>query len=246
MTMDVNQPIDRRTLLLAGLGSAAAFAAGCASSARRTHTALLPSPVWPHQRTPTAVDAPVAAAPAQAESIRRVSIIPRTNWTSQPTKTWDTNPMAGISRVTVHHDGMDPVPLASAAQAADRLELIRKVHVETNGWADIGYHFAIDPAGRIWAARPLDRQGAHVRDQNEHNMGILVLGNFEQQTPTPRALAALDGLIIEAATANRIPLASVKTHREWNPTACPGASLQQHMNWTRAGHGRVAQALARA
>lgn len=154
--------------------------------------------------------------------------------------------MGQIANVTVHHDGMDPVQLRSPSEVADRLELIRHVHVENNGWADIGYHFAVDPLGNVWAARPLDRQGAHVKDHNEHNLGILVLGNFEVQNPTPQALASLDSLIAEAALANRVPLQRVRTHREWNPTACPGQSLQRHMNWTRSGGGRVAQVLVRA
>lgn len=154
--------------------------------------------------------------------------------------------MAGIDRITVHHDGMEPVPITSAAQAADRLETIRRAHVDSRGWADIGYHFAIDPQGRIWAARPLDRQGAHVRDQNEHNMGILVLGNFDRQSPTPQALNALDSLIVEAAQANRVSLQRIRTHQEWNATACPGASLQAHMMWSRSARGRVSRSLNRA
>ena len=112
------------------------------------------------------------------------------------------------------------------------------------GWADIGYHFVVDPSGRVWAARPLDRQGAHVKNENEHNLGILVLGNFEVQTPTPAAMTSLDALVVEAAMVNRVPLSNVRTHREWNPTACPGASLQAHMNRARSGRGRVAQNLA--
>lgn len=152
--------------------------------------------------------------------------------------------MNGVARITVHHDGMDPVQLRSPDQVADRLELIRHVHVENNTWADIGYHFVVDPQGRVWAARPLDLQGAHVRYENENNMGILVLGNFEMQSPTPAATAALDALLIEAAAVNRVPLNNIRTHREYNPTACPGASLQQHMNIARSARGRVAARIA--
>ena len=245
--MDVNSPVSplsRRSLLLSGLSSAALLAVSCTSSTRATRSSALPSPVWPHERTPGPDPRPASRLDPSAGPLRRVSVIPRSNWTSAQTRLAETNPMAGIARITVHHDGMDPVSLGSPAEVAQRLERIRQVHVDNNGWADIGYHFAIDPAGRVWAARPLDRQGAHVRDQNEHNMGILVLGNFEVQSPTPAATAALDALLVEAALVNRVPLGNIRTHREWNPTACPGASLQDHMNRARSRGGRVAQNMA--
>ncbi|MEO0477598.1 MAG: peptidoglycan recognition family protein, partial [Planctomycetota bacterium] len=178
------------------------------------------------------------------QALGRVRVFPRSNWTNAQPNRWDTKPMNGVARITVHHDGMDPVNLGSPALVAERLERIRKVHVENNGWADIGYHFAVDPQGRVWATRPLNLQGAHVRNENEHNMGILVLGNFEMQSPTPAAMMALDGLLVEAAMVNRVPLANIRTHREWNPTACPGASLQQHMNVARSSRGRVAARIA--
>ncbi|MEO0629804.1 MAG: peptidoglycan recognition family protein [Planctomycetota bacterium] len=243
--MDANQPhrsLTRRSILLSGLGSAAAIAAGCSTSSAPRRTSNLPGPVWPHERTPapSTSDRPQAAR----TQLGRVRVVARSNWTSAAPKTWEAKPLNGVARITVHHDGMDPVRLGSPAEVADRLELIRQVHVENNGWADIGYHFAVDPQGRVWATRPLNLQGAHVKNENEHNMGILVLGNFEMQSPTPAAMTALDSLLVEAAMVNRVPLANIRTHREWNPTACPGASLQQHMNVARSPRGRVAARVA--
>ncbi|MEL6497329.1 MAG: peptidoglycan recognition family protein [Planctomycetota bacterium] len=171
-------------------------------------------------------------------------MVARSNWTSTGPNAAEAKPLNGVARITVHHDGMDPVRLSSPDEVAARLERIRQVHVNNNGWADIGYHFAVDPQGRVWAARPLNLQGAHVKNENDHNMGILVLGNFEMQSPTPAAMTALDSLLVEAAMVNRVPLANIRTHREWNPTACPGASLQQHMNVARSPRGRVAARVA--
>lgn len=49
-----------------------------------------------------------------------------------------------------------------------------------DGMADIGYHFAIDLEGNIYEGRPLDRQGAHVKPNEEHEneIGIVLLADL--------------------------------------------------------------------
>jgi hypothetical protein len=109
-------------------------------------------------------------------------------------------------------------------------------------WADIGYHYVIDPAGRVWEGRPTRLQGAHVKDHNENNLGIVVLGNFEEQRPTPEALRALDAFVAQQMQRLAVPISEVWTHRELMPTACPGRNLQSYMAATRSGSGRLARA----
>ena len=123
--------------------------------------------------------------------------------------------------------------------AAARLELIRSSHVDSRGWADIGYHLIVDPQGRIWQGRPMNLQGAHVKDHNPHNLGVLVMGNFEEQHPTREALATLDQLLANQAAVHRVPFGSIRTHQEWASTACPGRNLQAYMNATRSKSGRL-------
>jgi hypothetical protein len=154
--------------------------------------------------------------------------------------------MNGIRRITVHHDGMPPTALATSRQVAARIEQIRQSHVVGRGWADLGYHYVIDPAGRIWEGRSIRYQGAHVKDQNENNLGVLVMGNFDQQTPTPAALAALDRFLAGQMQQYRIALSAVRTHMERAPTACPGRNLQQYMVRTRSGGGNLLALATRA
>jgi len=146
-----------------------------------------------------------------------------------------------VSTITVHHDGMPPVRLASSRDVAARIDLIRHAH-QQEGWGDIGYHFIVDPFGQVWQGRPLLYQGAHVRDHNPHNLGVLTLGNFEVQTPTRAQLASLERFLADRLAAHRVPLSRLRTHRELTPTLCPGRNLQAAMNRMR----RVSPALARA
>jgi N-acetyl-anhydromuramyl-L-alanine amidase AmpD len=91
---------------------------------------------------------------------------------------------------------------------------------------DIGYHFIIDRAGRIWEGRPLIYQGAHVKDENEHNLGIMTLGNFDRQSPTTAQLMTLQHMLAYLRHQYSVPVSKVYTHQELNPTACPGLHLQ--------------------
>jgi hypothetical protein len=59
---------------------------------------------------------------------------------------------------------------------------IRKYHMETNGWGDIGYHFLTELVNgeyKVVEGRSLLRQGAHVKGFNNISLGICMVGNFD-------------------------------------------------------------------
>lgn len=146
-----------------------------------------------------------------------------------------------ITRITVHHDGMTAFRTTSKQSAMARIESIRRAHVR-QGWADIGYHYVIDPAGRVYEARSTRLQGAHVKYNNEENLGILVLGNYNSQPVTSETRAAIDGFVGSAMRRHGVPVGRVQTHQEIRPTACPGRSLQAQMNDARASRGALRRA----
>jgi hypothetical protein len=169
--------------------------------------------------------------------------VPRSKWARSGPIVALAKPMGSVRRITVHHDAIDPLPSSSPDDVARRLEAIRNGHIG-RGWADIGYHYAIDPSGRIWQGRPLTLQGAHVGDQNENNLGVVMLGNFERQAPTRQSLESLDRLIAWEMRRYRISMGEIRTHREMSPTACPGRNLQREMDRTRSRGGRLASLAA--
>lgn len=114
--------------------------------------------------------------------------------------------------------------------------------MSSNGWADIGYHYVVDPAGRVWEARPIQLQGAHVKYNNEGNLGVMVMGNFEEQYPTSAASASLDDFVAELMRRHGVGVGRVYTHREIRPTACPGRNLQRVMESARSRGGALARA----
>ncbi|MGB0766073.1 MAG: peptidoglycan recognition protein family protein [Phycisphaeraceae bacterium] len=189
------------------------------------------TPVQPSYRQP--VPPPAQQSSSVAASVAGIDAISRSNWTrTGPTRS-KVNAMSGISKLTIHHEGWTAVNFTSKSATAERIEKIRKYHTGENRWGDIGYHYIVDRAGRVWEARPIQYQGAHVSQNNEHNVGILVLGNFEKQSPSSAQLKALYSATAAIARQNRINPAMVRSHREINPTTCPGRNLQNHMDALR-------------
>jgi hypothetical protein len=168
-------------------------------------------------------------------------VIARREWTSTGPIMSLINPMNGVDRITIHHSAVISAGVRGKTDAARMLTSIRSSHV-TNGWADIGYHYIIDPQGNIWEGRPVKYQGAHVKENNEHNLGIMCMGNFDEERPTPAMLATLDGFVADRMRALRVPIHRVYTHQELRRTECPGRNLQGYMVATRSGSGRMARA----
>lgn len=221
--------MNRRSLLGGGLVIAtAALLGGCASKPRFQP---MSKEGWDTK--------PGTKPPRSDQSGPVAGVIPRRQWTSSGPIMALANPMNGVSRITVHHSAIESGRIRSKADAARMLVNIRGGHLAQN-WADIGYHYIVDPAGRVWEGRPVTLQGAHVKNQNEHNLGIMVMGNFETEKPSAEALQALDGFLAQQLRRYGVPISRVYTHREIGPTACPGRSLQAYMMQTRSRSGRLA------
>ncbi|MHC5115212.1 MAG: peptidoglycan recognition protein family protein [Planctomycetota bacterium] len=212
----------RRGFLVAGLG----FVMTACSKTQEAVTAL-PAPAWDLHATPTpaARSTRVTARPTVAFT---GPVRPRTDWaTGAPVPTL-MDPMAPIRYITIHHDGMSPFHGDSAGAAGSRLDAIRRAH-RSKHWGDIGYHYAVDRSGRVWEGRPLRYQGAHVKNHNPGNIGIVVLGNFDQQRPTQAQLEAVTNHVRGLMTVHRVSRRGLRTHLEWAPTRCPGRHLQEFM-----------------
>ena len=207
----------------------------CASS--KPERVALPTTPWPdgtprrgastadiHWAEPQVTPTPSRPMPTTPQ----VKTIARAEWARGNPVPRLMDRMKPVNRITLHHDGMNAFTSTNRAAAARRIEAIRSAHRRQN-WGDIGYHYVVDPAGRIWEARPLTWQGAHVRAQNEGNLGICVLGNYEVQRPNDRQIEAVERFILDRMQHYRVSASRIFTHRELAATACPGRNLQTSM-----------------
>lgn len=122
------------------------------------------------------------------------------------------------------------------------------LHVNTNGWDDIGYNWLIDADGVVYEGRGDNRLGAHFSCMNTNTVGICLIGNFQNLAPSAAALTQLRNWLawescnkdIELTVASehapsQLTLRHVSGHRDANPspapnscavgTACPGELL---------------------
>lgn len=232
--------VSRREFMLAGLS---VVAAGCAT------TRPTPGILWPDatpRPMPTGDGPGRAAKPSDSPQTRLpvtsrgtvdigpLTAIARSRWAKGNPIHSRLNPLGHVSRITIHHEGhVSPVYFSDLATTADRMERIRKAHLERR-FGDIGYHAVIDRNGRVWQGRSLRYQGAHVRDENEQNFGVMVLGNFDKQAPTRAQYDRLLDTVRQLMDHYDVSSRRVYTHRELGKTRCPGRHLQnQIIRWRR-------------
>ena len=130
------------------------------------------------------------------------------------------------STIAIHHSGDDLVHPLRTRTPKD----IEKEHFEKNGWDDIGYHFLVDAAGKIYEGRRLYFKGSHIGNANSHKIGILVIGDFEPQfydihdeTPTNAQISSVCNLVL--LLKKYFPLEILGGHRDWGKSVCPGENL---------------------
>ncbi len=156
-----------------------------------------------------------------------------------------------LQTLTVHHTD---TPNGDADPAAT-VRAIYEYHAITNDWGDIGYHFLIDEAGRIYEGRWSGDDGIPAHDANGNvvtafhtagfnsgNLGVALLGTLNSQDATPRARRSLALVLALAARTHGLdpqarvtftnpvngvtkPVDLISGHRDWLATDCPGGTM---------------------
>ncbi len=230
-----DMPLSRRRFLIAGLGTSALALTGCGGA---MSVDPLPSAPWPDAVARPDRRGRNDQPPADRAYTDRMlgQVIPRSRWAKGDPILRRINAMGRIANITVHHEGAAgaPVYFSDLASTAARLELIRNAHLQRMTAGDIGYHYVIDRAGRLWEGRDVRYQGAHVKDHNRQNVGVMVLGNFDIQSPTDAQLDSLRRTVLALRRRYRVTERAIYTHQELAPTACPGRALQAKVEQMRS------------
>lgn len=173
---------------------------------------------------------PVGHGPAAPVPAVALAMMTRSTWKAAAARTRSMKPMGPVHRITIHHSATACRDARTSAAIA-AIRSIQRYHQDEQGWGDIGYHFLIDPAGRVWTGRAVDWQGAHAGDdeRNQGNVGICLLGNYtpgDQGPPQPAQIDALAALVQQLCVRHGVAAKDVVTHRELKQTDCPGPYLQ--------------------
>jgi hypothetical protein len=129
-------------------------------------------------------------------------------------------------KMTIHHTD------TPSSNPAARVRQIQDYHRNQNRWCDIGYHFLVDEQGVVYEGRKISIMGAHAGGANTGNIGIALIGSYENAEPSAAQLSSTAKLVAELSSKFSIPLSrsTVKGHREFGAsTDCPGARLYQKL-----------------
>ncbi len=123
-----------------------------------------------------------------------------------------------IEKIVIHHSAV------ATWDNNEQFDAIKRYHVYTKWWGDIGYHYFLEPDGVLKNGRDEKYRGAHVgRYWNDRSLGICLAGNFNKQKPTRVQLLALKELLIDIKS--RYPKAEIVLHRDLKASECPGANF---------------------
>lgn len=164
--------------------------------------------------------APTVATPLGSD----LKIFPRSVWSGFSPRFARIKPAKIFTRLTVHHAGNGVNTHARLEEVVLDLNGILESHLQNN-YGDIGYHFIVDYAGRIWEGRSLAYEGAHVSGMNEQNLGVMLLGNFDEQAPSPAQVSALFAVVSTLQDKYAISYDSIYGHCDLGQSACPGKHL---------------------
>jgi N-acetylmuramoyl-L-alanine amidase len=151
----------------------------------------------------------------------------RWDWNARPGKRPGT-PLYSIPRqVVIHHSVTAECHSDSACKQS--VKNFQGMHMNGNGWNDIGYSFMIGGNGLILEGRGYFTQGAHAGNTwvNKNSIGINLVGNFEYgKSPSDAQVTAAKDLIACLVKAGRLRSDYIlRGHRNVKATACPGKNL---------------------
>ncbi len=191
-----------------------------------------------------------------APSVPAPAVIPRAQWgcTPQTCPAKDPPVYTTVTHLIVHHT-------AGANSASDWAAVVRSIwvlHVQGNGWNDIGYNYLISPDGLLYEGRAGGDGvlGAHFSSVNGGTMGVALLGTYSTVPVTQAAHDTLREMLAWQAAkwsidpqaerlhaSSGLTLRTISGHRDANLasglTECPGNALYTILPDLRSEVGQI-------
>ncbi|XP_015605015.1 uncharacterized protein LOC107272405 [Cephus cinctus] len=139
--------------------------------------------------------------------------------------------------VVVHHGGI-PHYCYDQETCSSIVRAYQDLHMDVNGWIDVGYQFLIAEDGNVYEGRGWDFVGAHAPGYNTQSIGICIIGDFTKFLPNTLALDALKSLIRYGVFIGKIQddYKLIGHRQAVNYTVCPGEMFYEYVSsmphWT--------------
>lgn len=155
-----------------------------------------------------------------------INIKPRSEWNASEPRSY--KPQVPV-RITIHHEGEVFNPEKQSSE-----QHIKNIQTwgmsEARNWSDIPYHFLIDFDGNVFEGRNVFTAGETATEYNpEGHLLITCFGNFEEQKVTEKQLESLIKLTAYCCKKYQIDPATIKGHKDFAETLCPGKDLYRYI-----------------
>jgi N-acetyl-anhydromuramyl-L-alanine amidase AmpD len=127
-------------------------------------------------------------------------------------KTYRKRSVNEIRKIVVHHSACIGNNCNAAAYAT--------YHVNSRGWAGIGYHYVIEKDGTIKQCNHDTTISAHCAGQNTNSIGVSLSGDFTREPLTDTQKLPLIWLLKHLRS--KYGNLDITQHKDFSPTACPG------------------------
>ncbi|MFD7158754.1 peptidoglycan recognition family protein [Kribbella sp. NPDC059898] len=169
--------------------------------------------------------------PTTAQAAPAPRCYTRTEWSARPPKS-PTQVIGKPDHIVIHHTASPNVTDYSLAAAYKVQHWIQDLHMDTNGWIDIGNQLTISRGGFLMEGRSQSLSainngknvlGAQTANNNSHTIGIEHEGIYVDANPTT---ALFDTSVLTCAWLctkyGLDPHTAIVGHRDYNTTQCPG------------------------
>lgn len=130
------------------------------------------------------------------------------------------------SYIIIHHS------LTKDNVVKSDFDAIKRYHMQTNGWRDIGYHWILEKVNNKWKWTPGRKEndnGAHCKEEqmNYKSIGICVVGNFDVEIPTQEIYQLVADKCKELMKRYpAIKAENIQPHRKYATyKSCPGKNF---------------------
>ncbi len=133
-----------------------------------------------------------------------------------------------ISKITIHHGGVEVKPDKDPVQYMQNLQ---RFSMEEKKWMDIPYHYSIDLQGKIYVCRPIQYPGDTNTEYDPTGHALInVIGNYEIQKISEVQLQAIVKLTAWLAAKYNVPVKDIAGHKDYSKmTVCPGEDLYKYL-----------------
>lgn len=129
-----------------------------------------------------------------------------------PTLRYRKRSIEGIDKYILHHAASDHPILQQALY-----------HINGRGWPGIGYCIMI-ANDKIYQVNYLDTESYHCSGQNEHSVGVCILGDLSKRLITQREKELLTSVLV--SLNDQLGKKEVYPHKAFAATACPCTPIE--------------------